>query len=220
MKSTSSPPVVYVVDDDELVRRSLQRLFMSAGHDAFTFSSAESYLKQELPTRPACLVLDLQMPGLNGFALQDELTARGSHEGIVFISGHGDVPACARALKQGAVDFLMKPFGDDRLLASVEEALAYSERALKQTLSRQGVQELLATLTPRELEVLRGVIAGYLNKQIAADLGTTEKTVKVHRGRVMEKLEVHSVAELVRMCAVIGLEPGPTGAGREEAFSS
>lgn len=220
MKSTSSPPVVYVVDDDELVRRSLQRLFLSAGHDAFTFSSAESYLKQELPTRPACLVLDLQMPGLNGFALQDELTARGSHEGIVFISGHGDVPACARALKQGAVDFLMKPFGDDQLLASVDEALSYSERALKQTLSKQGVQELLATLTPRELEVLRGVIAGCLNKQIAAELGTTEKTVKVHRGRVMEKLEVHSVAELVRMCAVIGLEPGQAGAGREEAFSS
>lgn len=220
MKSTPPPPVVYVVDDDELVRRSLQRLFMSAGHDASTFPSAESYLKQDLPTRPACLVLDLQMPGLNGFALQDALTARGSHEGIVFISGHGDVPACARALKQGAVDFLMKPFGDDQLLASVDEALAYSERALRQTLCKQGVQELLATLTPRELEVLRGVIAGNLNKQIAAELGTTEKTIKVHRGRVMEKLDVHSVADLVRMCALIGLEPGSAGAGRPEAVST
>lgn len=206
MKSPPTP-LVLVVDDDELVRRSLQRLFLSTGYEAGIFPSANAYLQSPVPDRPACLVLDLQMPGVNGFALQEALLGRGSHEGIVFITGHGDVPACARALKRGAVDFLTKPFGDDQLLAAVEEAVRYSERTLQKLLETTGARELMETLTPRELEVLQGVISGCLNKQIAAELGTAEKTVKVHRGRVMEKLRVNSVAELVRLCLQAGIEP-------------
>ncbi|HSJ02831.1 MAG: response regulator transcription factor [Verrucomicrobium sp.] len=201
------PKVVFVVDDDELVRRSLQRLFLSAGYKSETYDSAEGYLSRDRCLNPACLVLDLQMPGLNGFALQDALNDRGSHEGVVFITGHGDVPACARALKSGAVDFLMKPFGDNELLAAVDQALVRSAGALQVTNERQMAEDRLSALTPREVDVLRYVIAGLMNKEIAAELGTSEKTVKVHRGRVMEKLHFNSVAELVRFCGVAGIEP-------------
>lgn len=202
-----TPPKIIVVDDEEMVRRSLQRLFLSAGYGAEMLESAESYLARPVYEGPTCLVLDLQMPGLNGFALQDALADRGSVEGIVFITGHGDVPACARALKHGAVDFLMKPFADTELLAAVDRALAQSGEEVRVRQVRTAAQARAAALTPREMDVLRYVISGMLNKQIAAALGATEKTIKVHRGRVMEKLRVDSVADLVRFCVEADITP-------------
>jgi FixJ family two-component response regulator len=202
-----TPPKIVVVDDEEMVRRSLQRLFLSAGYRAEMLESAESYLDRPAYEGPTCLVLDLQMPGLNGFALQDALADRGSVEGIVFITGHGDVPACARALKHGAVDFLMKPFADTELLAAVDRALAQSGEEVRVRQVRTAARARAAALTPREMDVLRYVISGMLNKQIAAALGATEKTIKVHRGRVMEKLRMDSVADLVRFCVEADITP-------------
>jgi FixJ family two-component response regulator len=203
----ASHELVGVVDDDQSVRRSLRRLFKSAGYAAEMFASAEDYLAREPFPGPICLVLDVRMPGLNGLGLQDALEARGGCEQIVFITGHGDVTACRQALKKGAVDFLLKPFDSDELIEAVERALARGRESLRKRAERRQARSLVDKLTPREFEVLRFVIIGLLNKQIASELNTAEKTVKVHRGRVMQKLGLNSVADLVRLTQMAGISP-------------
>jgi len=199
--------LVGVVDDDQSVRRGLRRLLRSAGYAAETFDSAEDYLARDLFEGPICLVLDVRMPGLNGPGLQKELEARGGCEQIIFITGHGDVPTATRAMKDGAVDFLLKPFDSDELIDAVKKALLRGKEQLRKRAERRLARGLIDKLTPREFEVLRFVIMGLLNKQIAAELKTAEKTVKVHRGRVMQKLGLTSVPDLVRLTQTAGISP-------------
>ncbi len=196
-----------VVDDDQSMRRSLRRLLTSAGYTAETFSSAEDYLAREIFQGALCLLLDVRMPGLTGPALQEALEERGACEQIVFISGHGDVPTATRAMKKGAVDFLTKPFDGEELIQAVKRALGRSKERLRNRAERLEARSRIAKLTSREFEVLRFVVRGLLNKQIAAELNTAEKTVKVHRGRVMQKLGVTSVADLVRISQRAGVSP-------------
>jgi FixJ family two-component response regulator len=188
-----------VVDDDQSIRRALGRLFKSAGYAAETFASAEDYLVREIFEGPICLVLDVRMPGLNGLGLQQALETRGACEQIVFITGHGDVPTATQAMKNGAVDFLTKPFDDGELIEAVKLALERGQEQLRKRGERREARRRIDKLTPREFEVLRFVVLGLLNKQIAAELHTAEKTIKVHRGRVMQKLRVTSVPDLVRI---------------------
>ena len=205
--SLLNPPVnglVCVVDDEESVRRSLSRLFRSARFPAETFVSAQAYLDRATHEGPSCLVLDVQLPGLDGLELQQALA---DQEQIVFITGHGDVPMCTQAMKAGAVDFLIKPVDDKALLAAVRRALERSAEIRKMKAERASARAKLDRLTPREFEVLQRVISGLLNKQIAAELGSAEKTVKIHRGRVMEKMGVTSVPELVRLAQAAGVAP-------------
>jgi len=201
------PPgsLVCIVDDDESIRRSLSRLFRSVHMPAETFASAESYLERELYVGPSCLVLDLQMPGLDGLELQQELSDREVQ--IVFLTGRADIPTCAEAMKAGAIDFLTKPVDEEDLIRAVHRALARSIEVRNATAERVAARARLDTLTPREFEVMQRVIAGWLNKQIAVELGAAEKTIKIHRGRVMEKMGVVSVAELVRMSQAAGVAP-------------
>jgi two-component system, LuxR family, response regulator FixJ len=205
--------LVGVVDDDQSVRRGLRRLFASAGYAAEMFASAEDYLARELFTGPVSLILDVRMPGLNGLDLQSALAERRTCEEIVFVTGHNDVPACRQAMKGGAVDFLLKPFDDTELIQAVQRALAHSRAALSKRAERRVARNRIETLTPREFEVLRYVILGLLNKQIAAELQTAEKTIKVHRGRVMQKLGLSSVADLVRFSQLAGVSPIPADVG-------
>jgi len=201
----SRDALVYIVDDDESVRRSLARLFRSAQVPVETFDSARAFLNRAPHEGPSCLVLVLQMPEIDGTALQHTLAT--SAVQIVFLTGHGDVSTCAGAMKAGAVDFLTKPADESELLAAVSRALARSMEIRTAAAERAAVLALLDTLTPREFEVLLGVIAGRLNKQIAEALGAAEKTIKIHRGRVMEKMRVASVAELVRQAQIGGVKP-------------
>jgi FixJ family two-component response regulator len=204
---TALAELIGVVDDDESVRRGLRRLFRSAGYAAETFASAEDYLARELFEGPICLVLDVRMPGLNGLGLQKELEARGGCEQIIFITGHGDVPTATQAMKDGAVDFLLKPFDSEELIEATKKALLRGKEQLRKRAERRAARALIDKLTPREFEVLRFVIIGLLNKQIAAELNTAEKTVKVHRGRVMQKLGLTSVPDLVRLTQTAGVSP-------------
>ena len=199
--------LVCVVDDDQSIRRGLRRLFKSAGHAAEMFASAEDYLARESFAGPICLVLDVRMPGLNGLGLQEALEARGGCEQIVFITGHSDVPACRQAMKNGAVDFLLKPFDGDELIEAVNRAVVRGRETLRKRAERREARGRIDKLTPREFEVLRFVLLGLLNKQIAAELETAEKTIKVHRGRVMQKLGLTSVADLVRFSQNAGVSP-------------
>lgn len=209
MSDFTPPPLVCVVDDDLAVRRSLWRLFRSVGQQVLTFASAAEFLGQPPYPGPCCLVLDVRMPELDGFGLQRELGGRA--EQIVFLTGHGDVPMCARAFKSGAVDFLAKPVDDEVLLEAVGRALGRA-RAFQETHGlRQASRTRLSRLTPREDEVMERVVAGMLNKQIAADLGIAEKTIKVHRGRMMRKAGVVSVPELVKLAIAAGRIEAPTG---------
>jgi RNA polymerase sigma factor (sigma-70 family) len=190
---------VFVVDDDPVMRKSLSRLLRSAGFEAVEYGVAEDFLRSVPPDSSGCAVLDVSMPGLDGLALQRELSSRGSPISVVFLTGHGDIPKTVRAMQSGATDFLTKPVEDEVLLQAVRRALE-ANRALEEAREdRADVERRLATLTPREREVLELVVAGRLNKQIGADLGIAERTVKVHRGRVMGKMKVGSVAELVRL---------------------
>ncbi len=193
------------MDDDESIRRSLARLFRSARLAAETFASGKELLDRAAHDGPSCLVLDVWMPGLDGLALQQALAARETQ--IVFLTGHGDVPMCAGAMKAGAVDFLTKPVDDEELLAAVSRALARSARVRESSAERASARTRLDTLTPREFEVMQRVIAGLLNKQIADELGAAEKTVKIHRGRMIKKMGVASVAELVRVAQAAGVAP-------------
>jgi len=200
-------PIVFVVDDDASVRKSVSRLLNSAGYRAETFACAREFLQREAYPGPSCLVLDVKLPDLNGLELQQALAGTAHTLPIIFISGHGDIPTSVRAMKKGAVDFLPKPFRAQDLLRVIGEALERSRREQKERLEIATVQKRLARLTPREYEVLCSVVAGKLNKQIAAELRVREKTVKVHRGHVMEKMEVNSVAELVRLAERGGVIP-------------
>jgi len=199
--------LVCVVDDDQSVRRGLRRLFKSAGYAAETFASAEDYLAREIFEGSICLVLDVSMPGLKGPGLQEALEKRGACEQIVFLTGHGDVPTATRAMKKGAVDFLTKPFDDEELILAVKRALERAKEQLRRRGERREARRRIDKLTPREFEVFRFVIRGLLNKQIAVEMHTAEKTIKVHRGRVMQKLGVTSVADLVRISQCAGVSP-------------
>lgn len=200
-------PIVYIVDDDPSVLRSLGRLMRSASLTSAAFNSSEEFLAQLSGEPCGCLVLDVAMPGLNGLELQTALAARGCLLPIVFITGQGDIPMSVRAMKAGAVDFLGKPFKGGELLAAVRAALEKNRRARQEQAEQDRLNAWLARLTPREREVLPYIIGGNLNKQTAFRLGTAEKTIKVHRARVFEKLGVTSVAELVRLSERAGIKP-------------
>jgi FixJ family two-component response regulator len=191
--------VIFLVDDDPSVRKALVRLLRSTGHAVETFASAREFLARERYDGPGCLVLDLRMPGMTGLELQDALERSGHALPIVFISGHADIPASVKAMKAGAIDFLTKPVDDRQLLSAIEQALARDAAARADRAERDAARAALGRLTPREGQVCAHVATGKLNKQIAGELGISEKTVKVHRARVMEKLAVASVAELVRV---------------------
>jgi FixJ family two-component response regulator len=197
--------VVYVVDDDDSVCRALARLLRSVGLAAETFPSAGAFFEHPPPDRPACLILDIRLPGPSGLDLQEALSQAGRDLPIVFITGHGDVPSSVRAMKGGAIDFLQKPFNDQELLDCIQRALARSRQQRIQRAEHAEVQGRLDMLTAREREVLLQVVTGKLNKQIAGELGIAEKTIKVHRGRVMQKMRANSVADLVRMVEKVGL---------------
>jgi FixJ family two-component response regulator len=195
----TSDPVVYVIDDDASFRKAVSRLLRSAGLEVEALASAGEFLERPVADRPACLVLDVRMPGPSGMDLQSALEETGRYIPIVFMTGHGDVSTSVRAMKKGAVDFLEKPFRAPELLACVERGLARSRQSRAEGAERAVVERRFATLTSRERDVLRLVVAGMLNKQIAGELGIAEKTVKIHRGHAMQKMEAGSVAELVRM---------------------
>ena len=198
---------VFLIDDDASVRKGVSRLLRSAGYRHETFGSASDFLTREQHSGPACLIVDVRMPGINGMDLQDVLIQRRRQEQLVFITGHGDIPMCAQAMKAGAVDFLPKPFRDTELLQCVDRALARSADQRRHAIEKTAARRLLDLLTPREFEVMQLVVTGMLNKQIAGKLGTSEKTIKVHRGRVMKKLRVASVAELVRLVETARIAP-------------
>jgi FixJ family two-component response regulator len=202
------PATVFVVDDDASIRKSLARLLRSAGYGVKTYASAREFLQSESePQGPSCIVLDVRMPGLDGLDLQKELVSRVYTSPIVFITGHGDVPTSVNAMKKGAVDFLCKPFDDDELLRAVREAHTKDSKARAARVELEKIRQRLSSLTPREHEVLTYVISGMLNKQIAFALEITEKTVIVHRGRVLQKMGVSSVAELVQLSTKVGIQP-------------
>lgn len=208
-------PVVFVIDDDPSVRKALGRLIRSVGLDVEIFASGRDWLERPLPDGPACLVLDVRLPGSSGLELQQELARLGRDLPIVFITGHGTVPLGVRAMKAGAVDFLEKPFGDQELLDSVHQAIDRDRRARTEHAERAAIQRRVHSLTPREREVLSLLVTGLLNKQIGSELGATEKTIKVHRARVMAKMQAGSVAELVRLTQKVGIHgPPPKGTAR------
>jgi len=202
-------PIVYVVDDDDAVRGSIELLLESVSLKVSTFVSAQEFLEKHDPDRPGCIVLDLRMPGMSGLELQEELNRRGSDLRIVFVTGHGDVPVAVSAMRAGAVDFLQKPFRDEELLSRVRKALERGTRAHDEREHRDRIRERIDRLTPREREVMSHVVAGEPNKAIAMDLGVSERTVEIHRARVMQKMEAGSLAELVRM-ALEGEETSPS----------
>ena len=202
-----SVPTVFVIDDDASIRKSLSRLLRSAGYGAETFSSAEEFLRRDHFDGVGCILLDVRMPGLSGMALQEELNNADYHMPIVFITGHGDIPMSVEAMKKGAVDFLTKPFDDDELLQALRSAIEKDRNARAEHTEAGEIHRRIELLTPRENEILRYVVTGMLNKQIARKLEIAEKTVKVHRGRIMEKLCVDSVAGLVRLAEKAGVKP-------------
>lgn len=192
-------PTVFVVDDDPAVLKSLSRLLRSVPFAVVTVGSPQEFLEQHDSRTPGCLILDIAMPGLNGLELQQALKSKGSPLPIIFLTGHGDIPMSVQAMKHGAIDFLTKPVNDEDLINAVHAALKREGIARQSRSELDEIQGRLARLTPREREVLSHVVSGQLNKQIAFDLGTVEKTIKVHRARVMEKMGVQSLAELVRL---------------------
>jgi FixJ family two-component response regulator len=200
-----SEPVVFIVDDDASVRKSLERLVRSVGLRGETFASAQEFLQRAITNGPSCLVLDVRMPVVSGLALQETLEAAGHRIPIIFITGHGDITMSVRAMKAGAIDFLAKPFNDQDLLEAIQEAIASDRQARQERAVLQDIQRRVDTLTPRERDVMALVVIGMLNKQIAAALGRSEKTVKVHRARVMQKMHVPSVAQLVLLAEKVGL---------------
>ena len=202
---TTAAPMVYIVDDDASVRKSLTRLVAAAGYGVRAFASAREYLDRESSTGPSCLVLVVRMPGLTGLDLQEALAGAQHRPAIVFITGHGDIAMGVTAMKAGAVDFLTKPFEGKDLLDAIHRALAKDTRDIGAEARVAEIRERVKTLTPRETEVFALVVTGMLNKQIAAELGVVEKTVKVHRARVMEKMRAGSVAELVRLADTVGV---------------
>jgi FixJ family two-component response regulator len=197
--------MVFVVDDDSPTRESLKNLIRSVGLRVELFASAQEFLRSKRPDLPSCLVLDVRLPGLSGLDLQKRTGDAGIEIPIVFITGHGDIPMSVRAMKAGAVEFLTKPFRDQDLLDAIEQALNQDRVARDQRAALEELQSRFSSLTPREREVMRRVAAGLLNKQIGAELGTSETTVKIHRHQVMEKMGARSLPELVRMVDRLGI---------------
>jgi len=204
-ESAPAAETVYVVDDDTSVRAALDRMFRIAGFAVKTFDSPTAFLSHNHDAAPCCAVLDLRMPALDGLALQERLREAGRMLPVVFITGHGDVPTSVRAMKTGAIDFIEKPFENEQIIAAVRRALDASRDSVHAREQRAALERRLKSLTSREKEVFILVAQGLLNKVVAARLGTAEKTIKVHRGRVMEKMAARSLAELVRIAERLGL---------------
>jgi FixJ family two-component response regulator len=199
--------VIYIVEDDASFCKSIERLIRASGFEAVSFESANAFLAQRSIHHPACLLLDVQLPDMDGPLLQQKLIEKGSTLPIIFMTGHGTIPMGVQAMKKGAVDFLPKPFEAKDLRSAILKALERDAQNRKKELQAKNINSLIDTLTPREKEVLRWVITGKLNKQIARALGTSEKTIKVHRGRVMQKTKVSSVAQLVRLAEKVNIPP-------------
>jgi FixJ family two-component response regulator len=196
---TTPTAKVFVIDDDESMRKSLRRLLDAAQYDTELFKSASEFLSRSAHPGPSCVIVDVQMPGLNGIDFQNVLIENQREEQLIFITGHGDIPMCARAMKAGAVDFLAKPFKPKQLLESVERALSRCAEQRRRASEKNHTRSLIDRLTPREYEVMQLVATGMLNKQVGGELGMAEKTVKTHRAHVMQKLHITSVAELMRV---------------------
>jgi FixJ family two-component response regulator len=197
--NTEPTPVVFVIDDDASMRSAIGRLLTAVGIEVQLFSSAQEFLRGELADGPGCLVLDVRLPGPSGLDLQKEMIVRGIHHPIIFITGHGDIPMSVQAMKAGAVEFLTKPFRDQDLLDAIVQAMTRAAATRSQHVELDELSKQFGLLTPREKEVMSLVVAGMLNKQIALSLGASEKTIKVHRGHVMHKMQAASLADLVRM---------------------
>ena len=204
---TDLETIIFIIDDDDSVRKSLSRLLRVSGFNVETYESSEQFLAREPYYGIGCIILDISMPGLSGMELHDELIRVGYDLPIVFITGHGDIPMSVRAMKKGAVDFLLKPFDEEELLQAVGRAIEADRKAKSEQTERRRIMKLIEDLTPREREVMPCILGGMLNKQIAFTLGISEKTVKIHRGRIMEKLGAHSVAELIHLAEKAGITP-------------
>jgi FixJ family two-component response regulator len=202
---TSVDATVFVVDDDPLIRDSLEQLIKSVGLKAYTFSSAQEFLEKDFPDEPGCLILDIRMPRLSGLDLQDELAQKGLTIPVIFITGHGTVPLSVRAMKAGAADFIQKPFEDQQLLDAIHQAIDKDTQTRREKAEISEIKRRVESLTPREYEVLLAVTAGMLNKQIAYDLKLSENTVKTHRAHIMQKMKVESLADLVRLTERLGI---------------
>jgi FixJ family two-component response regulator len=202
---TAANQIVFVIDDDESVRKALKRLLNSADYESEVFKSASDFLARPPHLGPACVIVDVQMPSVNGLEFQKALIQRRREEQLIFITGHGNIPMCAEVMKAGAVDFLPKPFKQKELLDCVKRALDRSVAQRDHASEKKEARQLLDLLTPREFEVMEMLLTGMLNKQVGSELGMAEKTVKLHRGRIMHKVGVVSVAELVRIAASAGM---------------